>query len=100
MFFESRLPTTSRWRIDDSPEYPKIKRTWTRGLPPRNSRMTKSSHAPVTGLEERTAPAIAEPVHGPDQVPLIPWLPLPLENREDGKNWTASTATSVAKLRK
>jgi hypothetical protein len=35
------------------------------------------------GLAERTAPANSgHTAHGPDQVPLIPWLPLSLENCE------------------
>jgi len=104
MFFSIASSTTSRRRIDDSPEYPKIKRTWTRGLPPQKAHCQK--RVPVTGLEERTAPAYERnSAHGPDQVPLIPWLPLTLEPREDEKmmkikkSWTASTAAPAKRTR-
>jgi hypothetical protein len=57
-----------------------IKRAGTHGLPPRKVHCQK--RVPVTGLEERTAPANSGPTaHGPDPAPLTPWLPLSLESR-------------------
>ena len=67
--------------IVGSPEYPLISRTGTHGLP-RNGANENSSH--FRGLGSGSPrPDGGSTAHRPDPVPLIPWLPLPPENRGD-----------------
>ena len=70
---------------DDFPEYPLIKRTGTHGLPPEAHGFypwdRRALEAPRPG-QWRTPGFPGTTAHGPDPVPLIPWLPLTLENCE------------------
>ena len=82
MFFESCLLTTSRRRTTTPLSIQRLKGPGLEGCP--TPEVFPCGNVNGLGLAERAAPANGGiTAHGPDQVPLIPWLPLSLEPCED-----------------